>query len=318
MSSNKREAFRRFIKPENMEILQRLAAVSDENWFKDALQDKDVFFALRDNRVDAYAKGALVHRIEFKNGKAIPHTHVKYLIKEPKKTREYISLEENAFQYDPGECMQTKYEAGQTLKSIKAAALYYSPKSSESYGVSSIIAKNPNIIDIEFSLKQSTDESVEPPVLSESSQSETGQKSKHDRIDIVQLEKSKDFYQLVFWEAKLYANSDLFSNKIIAQLDRYSQQIKRNEQAIIEAYRNVCQFQFDINSLRPHHFDNDGLKNIAERSVDLKVDDKPRLAIFTYDARQKTRLKERVETLSNELGKRRIVHKGNSNELILK
>ncbi|MFW7354580.1 MAG: hypothetical protein ACODTL_00870 [Brucella sp.] len=318
MNSNKRDAFRRFIKPENMEILQRLAAANDENWFKDALQDRDVFFALRDNRVDAYAKGALVHRIDFKNGKAIPHTHVKYLIKEPEKSRSYISLENEEFRYTPAESMQTKYVPGETLKSIKAAALYYSPPSSESYGVSSILAKNPNVIDIEFSLKQSSDESAEPPVLSEASQSETGQQSKHDRIDIVQLEKSKDFYQLVFWEAKLYANSDLFSNKIIDQLDRYSQQIKRNEQAIIAAYRNVCQFQFDINSLRHHHFHNEYLKNIAERSVELKVDDKPRLAIFTYDGPQKTRLKERLETLSNELGKRRIVHKGKSSEMILK
>ncbi|EMG51250.1 hypothetical protein WYI_23365 [Ochrobactrum sp. CDB2] len=318
MGNDTPEAFKRYIRPDNMEILQRLAVADGANWFKDALQDKDVFFALRDNRVDAYAKGALVHRIEFKNGKAIPLTHVKYLIKEPQKSREYVSLEDDAFRYAPNESMQTKYDPGQTLKYIKTAALNYSPTSSESYGVSSIIANNPSVIDIEFSLKQSIDKTVTPPVLSEAEQSETGQKSKHDRIDVVQLEKSKHFYQLVFWEAKLYANTDLFNNKIIDQIDRYSAQIKQHKQKIIDGYRVVCQFQHDINSMRSQDSCNDALQAIANGSVELKVDPKPRLAIFTYDAKQKERLKERVKTLSEQFGENRIVMNGKPSKLILK
>ncbi|MEN3145209.1 hypothetical protein ABDF71_24785 [Ochrobactrum sp. WV_118_8] len=313
MSSNKREAFRRFIKPENMEILHRLATAGDDNWFKDALQDSDVFFALRDNRVDAYAKGALVHRIEFKNGKAIPHTHVKYLIKEPQKSRSYISLENEEFRYTPAESMQTKYVPGETLKSIKAAALYYSPPSSESYGVSSILTKNPNVIDIEFSLKQSSDESAEPPV-----QSDNGPKSKHDRIDIVHLEKSKEIYRLVFWEAKLYVNPDLFNNKIIDQINRYSIQIKRHKHKIIDAYRAVCQFQNDINTMRSTERTNCALQGIADGSIELDLDPEPRLAIFTYDGRQKERLMVRVEMLSNMLGKNRIKMHGDPSKLTLR
>lgn len=313
MGNDTPEGFKRFIKPQNMEILHRLATADDDNWFKDALQDRDVFFALRDNRVDAYAKGALVHRIEFKNGKAIPHTHVKYLIKEPQKSRSYISLENEEFRYTPDESMQTKYVPGETLKSIKAAAFYYSPPSSESHGVSSIIAKNPDVIDIEFSLKQTNDNTVEPPILSDN-----GPKSKHDRIDIVHLEKSKEIYQLVFWEAKLYANTDLFNNNIIDQINRYSIQIKRHKQKIIDAYRAVCRFQSDINTMRYTECTNYALQGIADGSIELDLDPEPRLAIFTYDGRQKERLKVRVETLSNVLGKNRIQMHGDPSKLTLR
>ncbi|TPI59855.1 hypothetical protein FJ420_21340 [Mesorhizobium sp. B3-1-3] len=125
--------FARKLSPENFEILKALASASasEPNWFRDALDDPEVFFALRNNRVDAYSRGALIYRIDFRAGKAVPHTHVKYLIREPRNERAYIAMRGGAFDYDPQARMQTDYRPGQTLKEIKGASY---AKQSESYG----------------------------------------------------------------------------------------------------------------------------------------------------------------------------------------
>lgn len=304
--SSAASAFSRKLSPENLGILQFLAAAAEPNWLQEALADPEVFFALRNNRVDAYFGGALIYRVDFNAGDAVPQTHVKYLIREPRKGQEYVSMRGNGFDYDPLQRMQTEYRLGSSLKEIKSASSYYAQV--ERNGVHRVIVGDPFVVDVELSIVQSKG-MAEGDVLSPEPIEEEMSKQ-HDRIDIVRLEPFSGGHNLVFWEAKHYSNAELFGDGVLKQVERYRRQIERHEHALVDQYRTVCGFQAQILRMRQtvtgNEVDSDViemLEGIGNLRTTLAVDLQPRIFAFGFDKEQKEyRWKSRMKVLQNELG----------------
>lgn len=303
-------AFSRSLSQENLGILWSLAAADEPNWFKDALADTEVFFAVRNERVDAYSGGALIYKIEFRGGAAIPQTHVKYLIREPQSGQAYVAMRDGTFDYGPHARMQSDYRVGSTLDEIKKASSYYAPPRSESNGVHRAILGDPLVLDLELSLvqpKARIESAGEPPLLAD----ENGKRSstRQDRIDIVRLEPNDVGYHLVFWEAKHYRNSDLFNGRVLEQIKRYRGQIESCEDVLIEQYRNVCGFQAEIQRMRLNldlpvdRISIQTMEALANHEIPLAVDIQPRLFAFGFDGVQKeNRWKKRMAELQAALG----------------
>lgn len=315
MAKQNDQAFTRTLSAANWEVLEALASAKEGNWFKDALADPQVFFALRDERVDAYALGARIYSIGFRNGQATPQIHFKYLIREPKKGKEYVALNGALFDSQE-ERIRSIYEPGKTLKEIKKATVYYVGVEAE--GVSKAITKGANVIDIELSITQQglPADGTEPAPVSERA------KRRHDRIDIVQLQPTESGHSVVFWEAKHYSNSDLFNGKISHQLERYRKQILNNEENLLVASREICAFQARIGWLRRKVDGNlyasesiEMLERLSYPDSNLSIDLEPRIFAFGFDDDQKKgRWAKAAEKLMNEIGRHRVRAVGNPSD----
>lgn len=244
--------FSRGISDNNLGQLWELTKASAPNWWTDVLtfnEGAPLILALRNERVDVYHRGCLIYKIEFPNKSLKKSTHVKYLIREPVKGNEYISLEENKYSYT-SEAMQSGYHGKETLSGIVKAAEYYA--GNEQRGIHRAIAHDSNWLDVEVSFQRSEDEleaSVVPSDQTEGFQNSASKtavkKTLHDRVDVVVLGNKSKRNSLVFWEAKHFSNQDIFGEKpkVIQQMERYRKQIAARKDEIVRAYEAACRFQ---------------------------------------------------------------------------
>lgn len=181
---------------------------------KDCLSQK-VFLTIRDNRIDLYYKGGLLFCYD-KNGFK---THVKYasVITADADGKDYLT-ESQLSSFKLASDFESNYIR------IKENCSNYS--GIEACGVSDLYHKHSYlsdcsvvVLDIEVSFES----------LSE--------KSKHDRIDIVLLNKATR--TLHFIEAKHFSNNEIWSeNKppVITQINRYESQIQHRKTQILYEY----------------------------------------------------------------------------------
>lgn len=240
----------RTIKPS---ILQNL--VSSSLWNNKLKQDchnQQVFFTVRENRIDFYHKGGLLFKFEGNQFK----THVKYaaVIDTDDDSINYLS-ENQLSSFQLATDFETNYER------IKENCSKYSGV--EAAGVSEIYRRhsfNSNndvmVLDIEVSF-QSEDEN-----------------KKQDRIDVVLYDlRTRTIH---FVEAKHFSNKEIFSTgrpKVINQLNRYKKQISKNEKENIKEYGSLIQT----------------INQTFSKSIPLpvEVDEKVILLIFGFDIDQK-------------------------------
>lgn len=295
--------FTRFINDEKIGLLETAVSGPDGAWLRDALKDRDLFFALRNDRIDVYHQGALIYRIDFSGDDIEAQTHVKYLMIDVPKSP-YINLRKSDFAYEPSAYMQGRYREGVSLQQIKKAATYYSGM--ENFGVYRAIKDDPLVVDVEVALMRDN----APPADSVPTTTEQRQGRMQDRIDIVRLEEAAGGYALVFWEAKHYSNAQLFNDEVFEQLDRYEDQILKREAELLAAFRNVCAFNLRLARLRTElgvvgidseHVNR--LQGLADGTVPLHVDKNPRLFAFGFDQAQKIlRWRAREKQLIERLG----------------
>ena len=217
----------------------------------------DVFLAIRNERIDFYHKGGKLFAYDVQGGF---HTHIKYAAVIENPMNAYLT--ENELK----NCkiisdFSTHYDR------IKENCSMYS--GDEASGVSNLYKNysyltnsNKVVLDIEISFKSDDPNKAQ------------------DRIDILIYDKIKR--QLKFVEAKHYSNSEIWSNgvpKVVAQIDRYENQIKAKKQDIINNYNTYIS---NINQLF-------GL-NIQPI---IEIDNKVILMIFGFDRSQ------RIDRLKN-------------------
>jgi len=235
-------------------------------------KNKDVFPAIRNNRIDFYSNGGKLFSYDKSRGFT---THRKYasVIMEGDIKGDYINL------HDLKKCKLIKdFELG--YDRIKELCGLYS--GIESQGVSRLYnrfshSKNKRkskivVLDIEISFK--SEEKIQ------------------DRIDLLLF--NTENKNLMFYEAKEFSNNEIRAQKgkkdpeVFKQIERYKKQLnsvtKVNE--IIEQYQKYVEI---INSLFP---DNSPLP------LPVAIDPDPRLLIFGFDNDQKNgRLQDNVKDL---------------------
>lgn len=202
-------------------------------WFSDVLADTDIFLGIRNNVLDAYWHGCRLFHVTRK-GKAGPlkvATHPKYLI-DPGLGGEIVLTDIN-FGLGEHAAFIESYEGTTTLARMKRAAKLYALP--EKDGVHSIISRNPrnpNVIDLEIAFRQ------------QNQNSELDDESKLRKIDIASLEEAQDEIHLRFWEAKCYANQELFAAdgdaKVVGQIEGYRQLLKLHWKQVCESYTNIA------------------------------------------------------------------------------
>ena len=118
------------------------------------------------------------------------------------------------------------YASG-TLSKLKRAADLFSGM--EKQGVHAIAKANENIVDVEIRLDA------------------TNLDTKRDqpRIDIAAFEQRSDGVELVFWEAKLFANKELRASgssepKVVGQIKEYKQVLQARQTEVLSSYRRVA------------------------------------------------------------------------------
>ncbi len=268
-----------------MKALIKLAEDQQPNWWNETLRSKDLFVAVRDGYLNAYVNGQSVFRIEGERGpdgiRPRVAIHYKYLLKPSvAKGTEYVTFDGIRFlqkgqPLDPQSIVQTGYRPGETLTELIKAAKVYS--NAEKQGVAEIIKKNLNVIDVEAAFAKPSD---------------NGGRTTAPRLDIVALQKvDRETAALVFYEAKRASDTRLRSNggepEVVAQLKNYSRFLEDHSEQIVEAYRNACKALVDLRAPIQTIKTDDLIQGAACGKLRIKVDTKPRLVVFEFDAAQK-------------------------------
>ncbi|MDM9628464.1 hypothetical protein QTL95_21440 [Rhizobium sp. S152] len=297
--------FARHISDKQMELFKATAAHPEGGWLREALADPDLFFGLRDGRVDVYFRGQVIYSIEIGTEKLATFTHVKYLVLDG--PAPYIKMQDGTFTYKHAH-LHDVYRDGVSLGQIKSAAKAYA--GAESKGIYKAIKRDPSVIDVEIAFTRSND-------IAEHSSQE--QERTQDRVDMVRLTPARDGYDLIFWEAKDYSNKDLFNDNIFNQLAAYARQLGRRASELNTAYRRVCQFHLDLDGLRKSlgfqgasaaQFDM--FTDVAGDRRPLRIITEPSLFVFGFDNDQKNgRWKVRKKSIEAVIGSDRLRAVGN-------
>jgi len=271
------------------DVLNRLSS-EEGTWWKTLIQAPKVFIAVRKNELNAYCGGASLGRISWRKGALSFRVHVEYLVfaDHGRKDMYFDFLQESQ---SPRSVTVTSADGYvRHFSAVKALARELASK--ERAGVNDIAARHKCVLDIEAAfntLREPKDSGLAPEPVG-------------GRVDLVAADQEG---QLVFTEAKLFANDELRLDPIppvCTQLISYHRWLKDCGQDIQEAYTHMI----DTCCLEGKFFQRwNGL-----RGKKLTVDPIPRLLIFDYDEARdaaeleqiKKRIVEQVCRLIPEFG----------------
>jgi hypothetical protein len=210
--------FKRGLSVEFIAALKELAR--KDGWWRDVLQDGSLIIAIRDESLDVYWNGQSLFNVGFEGGRVKVNTHVKYLLDPDRSDR--VTLKEDGTFHVVSTPMLASYASG-TLKKLKKTADLFSGL--EKQGVHAIVQSNENIVDVEICL-DANDLDI---------------KRDYPRIDIAAFEQRADGVELVFWEAKLFANKELrakepASTKVVGQINEYKQVLQKRKTEVLSSY----------------------------------------------------------------------------------
>jgi hypothetical protein len=255
--------FKRHLERRFIEELCRIYA-DEHSWWHALARDADVFIAIRNNAINAYAAGASIARIEWNGGLQL-RVHRKFLFfpKSPTGNDPYADLLRAAAMPVEAVTVNDALQYVEHLPEIKAAARRLTGK--ERSGETELAVSCACVLDVEAAFNSAGDSSDE----------DVGSVG---RVDIVAV---NDHGRLTLTEAKLYANAELRSRTepaVCTQLVEYYNWAQDREADIVRAYIDVHGYRTAL-GLTPES---------VPRVVDLDVI--PRLLIFGFDGTQRSQL----------------------------
>lgn len=290
--------FNRGIRNEDfMGALAKLA--TQKSWWRDVLHDPSLIIAVRNEYLNVYWQGQSIFTVSLTKGEVIATTHPKYLLDPSLSGQVTLSGSQFGLAEFKLNMLINDYTPGVTLPLLKRAANVYS--GAEKQGVHNIVRANDSVIDVEIAF------------------------GGESRLDLALFESDPNGkgVDLVFWEAKLLGNKELYNGSISNQIEKYRNAIKKHEGEILKSYRCVASNLVGIANMsedpRPV---GDEVKRIAEQPADLKLSEEPiGLVIYEYDEHQRSGLaKPLEEQLGRELklDKKRLRFKGDTSKMALK
>ena len=270
-------------------------------WWRRLVDDKDLFVAIRDNKVNVYYHGCSLAEVRMESGAVVGRTHYKYLLRPSLGVDPYVRFEDGRYVWrdDPRELF---VESPEDVESLKGAAKAYA--GGEKAGVHQIINSNPNVLDVEigFGLRGNPESDPSAP-----------------RVDFATLWITNAGGRVVFYEAKRFANrKELRADQgrtpsVVGQIRKYEQLLEANRAKIAERYECVCRNLTALHGMRERHPDrHEMLLSIAGKP--LEIDPQPRLVVFGFDKDQKNGKAWEVHRnkLIEMLGKKMVLLRGNS------
>ena len=267
--------FRRGLEPGFVETLNALYD-RPHSWWRTLVDDKEVFLAVRDNYVNVYHLGCSLLKLKPKLGgiDLVGEVHYKYLLAPRLATSDYIRIVDGRpDSLPPIEQVFTQNLAD--IDALKTAAKPYAGV--EKSGVHDIVHSNWNVVDVEVAFSVGSDK------LEKSA----------PRVDFAALQRRNRHVEIVFFEAKEFANSELRKSanadpEVVKQIEKYSGLLRNNHDKVVDSYRQVCCNLLNLRGLAERHpRRHEMLKGIVSGSTALTVDVEPWLVIFGFDADQR-------------------------------
>ena len=302
MGKFKRGLSQAFIAALNAKYDQEDSQASDgRSWWRRLADDPELCLGIRDESLNVYHKGNSLLRLTYPKRSLHAEIHYKYLLA-PSRPHSYITLVDGKSAAPPDETYFLHDLRTLTPARLKRASDPYT--SQEKQGVHAILRSNPNIIDIEIA--------VEGEPKKEGSES----KQKVKRIDFATLTTKPGEVEMVFFEAKLFANAELRSrgkkkSPVVDQIESYERLLDKHHEAIEYEYRNACANLIGLKG-----------KGLSARLLaaaglvcagkPITVNKRPRLVIFGFDEDQRdgANWKRDYEKLVEQLGDDRVLVKG--------
>ena len=257
-----------------MDALNRLYD-QPNSWWRRLVDDRNLFFAIRDNYVNVYWLGCSLLKLKPQVGGVSGEIHYKYLLRPRLTTSEYIKVVDGRLgPMPPVEGLFTQHLA--EIDALKKAARPYAV--AEKAGVHDVVLSNWNVVDIEIAF--ATDSNIETA-------------NSVPRLDFATLRRRNQHAEIVFFEAKDFTNPELrrkgdANPEVIGQIKAYSRLLRDRYCEIVDSYRRVCGNLLHLRGLHERHAERHKmLEGIADGSTPLTVDIEPRLVVFGFDADQR-------------------------------
>lgn len=254
-------------------------------WWTAIAKDPDLFIAIRQDYINVYLNGNSLLKLWLKDDELVGETHYKYLLI-PEASRPYVKviggqarIESHADLFLPDLT---------DLQALKRAANIYSGE--EKRGVHQIVMGNPNVIDVEIAFGAENEK--------------TGGITAN-RIDFAALRRQTSGLEIVFYEAKQFANKELRASgeavPVFDQLQRYESFLRNEQQALIDSYRTVCGNLLALEGVKDRYA---CVQAMARDLAPLAVQGEVRLVVFGFDNDQKngTNWFKHWEKLDKKLG----------------
>jgi hypothetical protein len=305
--------------PRNIAALQELS--KQPGWWQDVLHDPSLLVGIRNEYLNIYWQGQSIFKVTFKDGQVLASTHPKYLLNPDLSGQ--IPLRLDQFEVGSAEGFITRtYKGSETLGKLKRAAGLFSGE--EKQGVHRIATSNLNVVDVEIALPANGVADV----------------GSLPRVDLATFENS-DRVELIFWEAKTFANPEIrraerdasddvgasqSKKKYVAdQIAKYQKVIRLHQPQIAESYAFVADNLVDIAEMSGGQRKvSDGIVRVANEPKLLAVSESNvGLIVYGYDKDQSDgrlkRLRSRLEKELVELGlnKDRLKFRGDAKGLTL-
>lgn len=304
--------FKRGLSQECADALRQLAEERGENWWKDVLASGKLLLAVRDQYLNAYANGQSVFKIGYKKGLRVD-VHYKYLIEPTMKAgTPYVRFDGKNFKIDPSTAVRTTYDSKETLSRVIQTALTYS--GAEKAGVHQIAERELKVVDLEIAFARSGD---------------LGKRSTAPRMDLAVLIPARDGARLVFCEAKCADNAELWMPSkdkratgeipiaVVAQLRKYETFIRENADALVTAYRRVCQTLMDLHEQGWRRKRDDLVGDVA-KGLNLRIHPNVYLLVYGFDSKQRNAVSQRLDALGKGgLLRSQIIEKGDADQFRL-
>ena len=245
---------------------------------------RDVFPAVRKNRIDFYYKGGKLFSYYGKEGFKTHHKYasvIKYDVGNPYVTDSRLQAIDNFIEgYERIKENCSLYSGIEASGVARISGDYSCAKKNKLHRVV--------VLDIEVSLRREKEDGDQEPG--------NNKRSKSDRIDLLLFD--TDSGLLRFFEAKDFSNSEIRAKtgstpKIVTQMKRYKKQLNAPtvRQELLSGYSthvNVINQLFELKEPLP---------------VPIEIDPVPRLLVFGYDKQQlKGKLQIEVTRLEDEFG----------------
>lgn len=248
-----------------------------DSWWRPFVDDSSLFVAIRNNYVNVYYRGCSLVRLVWNGSQVNGEIHYKYLLKPDVAGPQYVPVVDGSA--DLGQALGHFFHTDiRDVGRLKQAARPYCGL--EKAGVHDIVLANTNVLDVEiaFSAARSADDTPSTP-----------------RVDFAALRAADNVAKLVFFEAKHFTNTGSLRvgasdahPPVVAQINGYSRLLEQNRDAVEHSYRHVCRNLVALKGMAARNQERHALAQaVSDGSLELSVDEHPRLVIFGFDADQK-------------------------------
>ncbi len=264
--------FKRGLDDDFVKHLNQLYAAG--GWWRQFVDDKDLFFAIRDNSVNFYYRGCSLAKLRW-NRRAKTATgeiHYKYLLK-PSVEPPTIKFRNTGLEF-PKDVRGLFLDDLDDVNALKLAVKRYAD--SEKHGVHDVLLnkKNWGVLDLEITLNH---------------------EGLRYRLDLAMLRRDRQQNKpdsVVFFEAKHFRNKELRTQRneapVVHQMRKYSDLLTLYRSSLVGSYLRVCENLRDLQGMAGRHPERHQLTEaIAGSSKGLVIDSRPRLIVFGFDRDQR-------------------------------